>query len=197
MQLARLYASDHDMFAFFIAKDKYLDVSGSELIRGFYIANNEVGTGSLIFCGFICDMVCQNHIIWNVKDSFELKVRHVGNTANHVFSEIVPQALVLTLLDSRASGQEQHIKRAQQHMLGKTKEETVDFLFEKRVSTRKLAERAYAYAEVRHDERGHCDPNSVWGMTCGLTAEARDISFYDQRESIERSATKLMDIVAA
>ena len=40
-----LYASDHDMFAFLVDSDKAIDgISGSELVRGFYIYNNEVGS---------------------------------------------------------------------------------------------------------------------------------------------------------
>ena len=190
-----LYASDHDMFAFLLAKETYLDIPGTELVRGFYIMNNEVGTGSLTFCGFLCDYVCGNHIIWNVKDSFQLNVRHVGTTANTVFTEVIPQAVAITML-AGAKAQEERIRNAQAKMLGPSKEEVVNFVFEKNIATRKFAEAAYDYATVRHDETGFCEPNSAWGMVSGLTHEAKQVPYYDQRAQAERAASKLLELVA-
>jgi len=192
-----LYASDHDMFAFMVASQNYIDISGAELVRGFYISNNEVGTGSLNICLFLCDYVCGNHIIWDVKDSILIKARHVGHNASEMFTEVLPYAMALSLSGNMNQEQEHKIKLAQGYMLGKNKKEVVNFMFEKRLTTRKLAEAAYTSAELRHETTRYCDPNSVWGMVCGLTAEAKEIPHYDERVKVEQTATKLLSRVAA
>ncbi len=187
-----LYASDRDMFAFLIDEQKSLDVKGSELVRGFFIKNNEVGTGSLSICMFLCDFVCGNHIIWNVNQAIQVSARHSGRAATETFEKVFPMAIAIQVA-SKASLDEDRIKLAQDKILGPNKEKVTDYLFGKRLATRKLANAAWEYSDMRDG----MNPNSVWGMVSGLTAMARNVSHYDKREVIEISATKLMEEVAA
>ena len=187
-----LYASDRDMFAFLVDKEKQLDVSGAELVRGFYISNNEVGSGSLRFCMFLCDYICGNHIIWDVSEAITIAARHAGNAATDTFNNLLPLAIAFQI-SKKASIDEDKVKNAQKTILGKDKEKTVDFVFEKRIASRRLAEAAW----VSSDHREGVNPNSAWGMICGLTAMARQVEHYDKRAAIESGAAKLMLGVAA
>ena len=183
-----LYASDHDMFAFLVDSDKAIDgITGSELVRGFYIYNNEVGSGSLGLCAFLCDMVCGNHIIWGVKDLVSVSTRHIGRAATRALEEAFPSAVAIQML-SDTKAQVAKIKNAQNKMLGRKKEKVTDYLFEKRFATRALANESWDYAE----KRDGLNPMSIWGIVQGMTASARSIAFADKRIQVEKSAAKLL-----
>ena len=183
-----LYASDHDMFAFLVDSDKAIDgITGSELVRGFYIYNNEVGSGSLGLCAFLCDMVCGNHIIWGVKDLVSVSTRHIGRAATRALEEAFPSAVAIQML-SDTKAQVAKIKNAQNKMLGRKKEKVTDYLFEKRFATRALANESWDYA----DRRDGLNPMTIWGMVQGMTASARSITFADKRVQVEKSAAKLL-----
>ena len=183
-----LYASDHDMFAFLVDSEKAIDgISGSELVRGFYIYNNEVGSGSLGLCAFLCDMICGNHIIWGVKDLVSVSTRHVGQAATRTFKEAFPSAVAIQML-SDTKAQVAKIKNAQAKTLGRKKQQVTDYLFEKRFATRALANESWDYAE----KRDGLNPMTIWGMVQGMTASARSIAFADKRVQVEKSAAKLL-----
>ena len=183
-----LYASDHDMFAFLVDSDKAIDgITGSELVRGFYIYNNEVGSGSLGLCAFLCDMICGNHIIWGVKDLVSVSTRHIGRAATRALEEAFPSAVAIQML-SDTKAQVAKIKNAQNKMLGRKKEKVTDYLFEKRFATRALANESWDYAE----NRDGLNPMSIWGIVQGMTASARSIAFADKRVQVEKSAAKLL-----
>jgi len=186
-----LYASDRDMFAFLVDKEKQLDISGAELVRGFFISNNEVGSGSLKLCMFLCDYICGNHIIWDVTQAVTVSARHAGHAATETFEKIFPLSIALQV-SKKASLDEIKIRKAQTKILGQNKEKTVDFVFEKRFATRKLAEASWNYS----DARDGVNPNSVWGMICGMTAMARSVTHYNKRADIEVSASRLMEVAA-
>ena len=186
-----LYASDHDMFAFLVDSEKSIDgISGSELVRGFYIYNNEVGSGSLGLCAFLCDMVCGNHIIWGVKDLVSVSTRHIGRAATQTLSEVFPTAVSIQML-SDTKKQVEKIKAAQKKTLGRKKKNVTDYLFEKRFTTRALANEAWDYA----DRRDGLNPMTIWGIVQGMTASARSIAFADKRVQVEKSAAKLLALV--
>ena len=186
-----LYASDHDMFAFLVDSEKAIDgISGSELVRGFYIYNNEVGSGSLGLCAFLCDMVCGNHIIWGVKDLVSVSTRHIGRAATQMLDDVFPAAVSIQML-SDTKEQVARIKAAQKKTLGRSKQKVMDYLFEKRFATRALANQAWNYAE----ERDGLNPMTVWGIVQGITAAARPITFTDKRVQVEKSAAKLLELV--
>jgi hypothetical protein len=68
---AGLYASDRDMFAFMInEKARVKDGSEHGLSRGFFVQNNEVGSGSYVISTFLLKHVCGNHIVWGARISF-------------------------------------------------------------------------------------------------------------------------------
>ena len=186
-----LYASDRDMFAFLVDKEKQLDISGAELVRGFFVSNNEVGSGSLKLCMFLCDYICGNHIIWDVTQAVTVSARHAGNAATETFEKIFPLSIALQV-SKKASLDEVKIRKAQTKILGQNKEKTVDFIFEKRFATRRLAEAAWVSSDLREG----VNPNSVWGMICGMTAMARSVTHYNKRADIEVSASKLMEVAA-
>jgi hypothetical protein len=84
------------------------------------------------------------------------------------------------------------IANAAQKQIADSKEKVIDLLFEKRIATRKLAEASYLYADIRDG----LNPRSYWGMVQGMTAQARDIPFYDKRMAVQKSASKLIDMAA-
>ena len=59
---AGLYASDRDMFAFFVNPQRELRAGGSQLFRGVFISNSEVGDKSFRITKFLMNAICGNHI---------------------------------------------------------------------------------------------------------------------------------------
>lgn len=184
-----LYASDHDMFALLVDKEKQIDIGkGGDLIRGFMAFNNEVGSGSIGLMTFLVDRICQNHILWGVKEATSFSTRHVGRNATETFHEIFPTVIAIQMLKS-TKDEVDKIKSAQLKTLGNNKDQVVSYLFEKRFSSRKIAEQAWDYS----DQRDGLNPNSIWGSVQGLTAVARDIPFYDKRVLVEKNAARLLE----
>lgn len=73
-----LYASDRDVFAFFVDGGDFLDLGGQDqLHRGFFVWNSEVGAASFGWTTFWFRVVCGNHIVWGASDVHTVSARHV------------------------------------------------------------------------------------------------------------------------
>lgn len=191
-----LYASDHDLFVFMVDNNRRIfesDPNGG-LSRGFFIWNSEVGGRSFGVKTFLYNYVCGNHIVWGAKNVAELRIRHVGSADRRAFRELAVE--VRRYSDASAGEEEQRIKAARLHVIGKTKDEVLAAVFGMRVPgiTQKVAAQAYARAVDHEDWYGN--PNSTWGMVNGLTEVARDMPFTDERVDLEKAASKLLDKVA-
>mgnify|MGYP003112363413 CR=1 FL=1 len=186
---AGLYASDHDMFAFMVNPEVVIDDGSSPggLRRGFMVRQSEVGDSSLWMCQFLFNTVCGNHIIWGVSEVSESRLRHVGDIHGK-WGGMVAQ--VSSYLDATGAGQEQEIQRAKTIKLGNSKDEVLDFLFGKRLLSKRVADQSYDLAEKYADVHG--DPNSVWGVVQGVTRLSQDSSFADKRTDLDLAAGKIL-----
>ena len=100
-----------------------------------------------------------------MKDLVSVSTRHVGRAATQTLAEVFPAAVALQMLSS-TDEQVKKIKTAQNKTLGRKKEQVTDYLFEKRLATRALANESWDYA----DRRDGLNPMTIWGMVQGMTA---------------------------
>ena len=189
-----LYASDHDLFCFFVDNDRRIfekDKNGG-LGRGFFLWNSEVGAASIGIMTFLYEYVCGNHRVWGATGIQELRIRHVGNADQRYFGELAVELRKYS--ESSATEIEAQIETAKQRVIAKTKDDVLDAVFGKRITglSRSMISDGYEMAERRVDWYGA--PNTVWGLAGGLTEVARDTKFADSRVALDRAAGKLMEI---
>ena len=183
-----LYASDHDMFAFIIHKDRVIKEQGNPegLLRGLIASNSEVGAGKLRLLRFLYRAMCGNHIIWGAEEVVELSAVHVGNVRGK-FSAW--QLEIGKYLDETAGSDEARIAAAQTKRIAATKDELLDLLFGKKAIglSRRALEAGYdAVAE------GDGDPLTTWGIAQGLTRSSQLTPYADERMKIDRAAGRVL-----
>ena len=190
-----LYASDHDMFAFLVDNGRRIfeKLPGGGLSRGFFVWNSEVGASAFGIMTFLYEYVCGNHIVWGAKGVKELRIRHVGNADERVFSQL--QGQLREFADASASEDEAIISRALSFKLGDNKDEVLDKVFAMNIPnlSQKVIEAGYTRAVEGADKYG--DPRMVWGVVNGLTEVARDLPYADERVALDRAAGKVMEVV--
>ncbi len=188
---AGLYASDHDMFAFLVDPTRKIeDGSDGGLFRGFFIWNSEVGSASFGICAFLWRSICGNHIVWDVKDVKEFKVRHIGKTVNErAFGELTEG--VKKYAEASANGLESRISKAKQLTLGANIDDVASMIYKMRIPmlTKKQIELAY-HSTVANAVDG--DPNTAWGMANGMTRVSQETLYTDERMVLDRAAGKVL-----
>lgn len=127
-----LYASDHDMFAFLMNRGCDIVEAGSNepLKRGFIVENSEVGAAALKLTRFLYRMMCGNHIIWGASKVFELSLRHIGRARERFTDEWLAE--LRRYSEESASEEQARISAARTRVIGATKEEVLDRLFNMR-----------------------------------------------------------------
>jgi len=187
---AGLYASDHDMFAFMIHPEIVVEdgLSPNGLRRGTMIRQSEVGDCSIWKLDFLFDTVCGNHIVWGATDVSETRIRHTGDSVHERWNATVQS--ISEFADTGANRQEARIRRAQEVMLGTDRDSVLDFLFGKRLLSRKVAGQAFDLAEEFEDVGGN--PRSAWGLVGGLTRLSQRSEFADKRTDLDVSAGKIL-----
>lgn len=191
---AGLYASDHDMFGFFINEENRIAERGNPdgLCKGFFVWNSEVGASVFGVMTFYYRGVCGNHIVWDASNVTEVRIRHIGNADTKAFAQL--NAELINYANDSVLDVEAKIQSARTATLGTTKEEVLDTVFGKKIGVpRKTIEAAYDLTEQFVDTDG--SPRSVWGMVQGLTRVAQATAFADERVKIDRAAAKVLDIV--
>ena len=192
---AGAYASDRDMFVFLVNENTTIDAGeGSNLGRGFFLWNSEVGAKTFGIMSFLYDAVCGNHIVWNAKDVKEIRFRHVGNADERAFVSL--RVDLVEYVNSAAGEIESRIKAARSYTLGATKEEALDALLgivtSKRLQlTQGQCDDAY---NIAASSTRYGSPRSVWGIVNGLTELSQQTEYADKRVSIDRAAGKLLEV---
>lgn len=185
-----LYASDHDMFAFVINKQAMVEdpVNHTPLYRGMIWENSEVGASKLRGTKFLFAQICGNHIIWGAQDVVEIELRHVGSIRGKYAAFA---AKMTEYANESASVEEGKINAMRHKMIAAGKTEVLDALFGKRSIglSRKVLEAGY---DAVQDVDG--SPNSVWGITQGLTRFSQTVPFADKRTEIDRAAGRILAI---
>jgi hypothetical protein len=194
---AGLYASDHDMFAFLVAPDRPIDDgTGKPLMRGIFVRNSEVGECSLTFSFFLMQAVCGNHIVWSPKDVHEIKIRHVGKEP--LGRAVKGFEATLARYRDSAPEEERMIAAARKLVLGNTRDEVLAAVIKyARTHSIKVSERALkkAYEVAEEHVSWYGQPNTVWGVVAGLTHASQAGGQADKRDSSDREAAKLLQMV--
>jgi hypothetical protein len=190
---AGLYASDRDVFLFFVDEENLIKpdgIRGEGLKRGFIIGNSEVGKCSFWLMTFLFNEVCNNHIIWGASDVKEIRIRHSKYAPDRALKEIMPK--LVNYVESSARDEEATIAKAIDHRpLGNNPEDKdITGWLRNKGFTRAVAQDAVDYAK-----REEGDASSLWNIVQGITAYARDRKHMDARVDLESSAGKLMELV--
>ena len=188
-----LYRGDRDMFVFLINDENRInDGSDLGLGRGFFVRNSEVGCASFSYTEFAYRYVCGNHIVWGAQDVREVRLRHIGaDTPEKAFQALTCQ--LVEYANSSTETDELLIKRSKEFVLGANKNEVLDFLFGKRLLTRKLAGEAYDLCERFEDK---LNPRSIWGIVQGVTRASQEQVYADKRNQVDELTPKLLKLVA-
>lgn len=186
-----LYASDRDVFAFFIDGGSIVEEKGDRegaLHRGFYVSNSETGSATLRLVSFLFRQCCGNHIIMGGRDVRSLSVRHTSGAPGRFLSEVAPA--ILDMAQASASGEEEAIRKAQNYMLPAEVEARDEFLFSNGFT------RAETRSAIEHAEKEEGGAQTLWQVVNGFTARARDLAHIDARTDLERRAGKLLALAS-
>jgi hypothetical protein len=74
-----LYCGEQDMFCFLIDPTGWIEINDEAFAPGFFVWNSEVGRRTLGIQTFWFQQICQNHIVWDAVEVFDLKRKHTAN----------------------------------------------------------------------------------------------------------------------
>jgi len=179
------------MFAFMVNEGRPVDDGrGGALYRGFFVSNSEVGDRAFALTTFLYNAVCGNHIVWGAEDVRELRIVHLGHTAD-TRAYLGMRRAVKSFADRGAGEDEASIRSARDKLLGNTRDEVVDGLFKRKVATRTDLTASYALAEEHLEDHG-ANPASVWGMVAGMTRLSQESRYADKRVALDKAAGKVL-----
>jgi hypothetical protein len=192
-----LYASDRDMFVFLADETNRVtlpnrrDGKSGSLARGFYISNSMVGASTLTIAMYLFDYACSNRILWGVADFKKISIRHTASAPDRYLEQFVPA--IEALHHASAGPIEATLKAAQ---AAKVETDLDTFLKARKFTGAEISGMRAAFeadeGRTLDDSRG----TSLWDITTAATAYARDITWQDDRVSLERRAGALLDLVA-
>lgn len=190
-----LFASDRDVFMFLVDDRNPIEVgklpSGDPdlMFRGFYVSNSEMGSGSLRLAAFYLRAVCANRIIWGAEGFQEITMRHTKLAPARFIEQARPalesfaEGSVTRLLDG--------VEKAKAAKVASDDDDMVAFLANRKFSKSRIAD---IMETVEREEQRPA--RTIWDVTQGLTAVARNIPNNDARLELEMEAKKLLDKVA-
>lgn len=186
-----LFAGDRDMFVFLADEERRIEVpnrrdgqSGS-LARGFFVWNSEVGSATFGCAMFLFDYACSNRIVWGAQDYREVRVRHTKSAPHRLVEEVEPAITAF----ARAS--DAPIRHAIAAAQAKKVDDIDAFLRSRKFNNSQVEgiKAAHAADEGRPME-------SLWDVTTGITAYARNVSWQDDRVALERIGGEVMALAA-
>lgn len=190
-----LYYGDRTMFIFLCDESEHgtfeiaqrRNGQSGEAARGFFLWNSEVGASTMGIAMFFYDEVCGNRIVWGAREYTELRIRHTASAPDKFIEEVRP------VIDAYAKADigpiAETVKAAQQ---AKIDGDLDDFLKNKRFT--KPEATAIKAAHEREEGR---PIETLWDLTTGITAAAKDIKWTDDRVAFERRGGEILDLVAA
>ena len=84
-----LYCGEQDMFCLIIDPAGWTEIDGEAVAPGFFLWNSEVGRRSIGIQTFWFQVVCQNHIVWDVVDGAEFTRKHIANVHESLADGVV------------------------------------------------------------------------------------------------------------
>lgn len=190
-----LYASDRDCFVCLVDEEHVVEVPGvgggepERLFRGFIARQSEVGSAAFELTLFLYRHICDNRIIWGMGNVQNLRIRHTSGGPMRFMREARPS---LTAYAQSATAETvEVVKRAREKEVGKSEKDVGEWL-KARGFTQTQSKRA---VELASGETG-LNPRSLWGVVQGLTAQAHEMSFGDERLELEKKAGQLIQLAA-
>ena len=197
METTTLFASDRDVFVFFVDDRNPIEVgklpNGEPdlMFRGFYAWNSETGSKTAGIAAMYLRGVCMNRNLWGVENFEEIKIRHTKFAPDRFAMEARPA------LQSFANGSThsfiEGVQAAKDARIAKDDEERLDFLTKRAGLSGRMAKAASA----RHFKEEGRPVETVWDAAQAITAIARDVPHQDARIQVERKAGALLDKVTA
>ncbi|MFZ1683732.1 MAG: hypothetical protein WAU88_06325 [Candidatus Zixiibacteriota bacterium] len=183
---AGLYASDRDMFAFFVNDDHPVAVGDATLGRGFFLWNSETGAATFGLTTFLYNYVCGNHIVWGADQVSELRIVHRHRAPDRLYRDALP-ILNRFVEETAVSDRVRYtVERAMAIKISGAAGEVLDW-FSSKPFTKFEVVAGYQAGLNAGD-----DVSTVWGMVQGLTAAARTLPHTDARVNLERRAGSLL-----
>lgn len=183
-----IYASDRDMFVFLADEKNRIEIPGrrpgltGSMARGFFVWNSEVGSKTLGIATFLFDYVCCNRIVWGAEGYQEITLRHTISAPDRFAEEVAPA--IQNYAQKSSASITTAIEAARAARIDADKVD--DFL---RTRFTKGQAEAIKLAHFADEDR---PIESLWDVTVGATAYARNIKYQDDRVEIEREAGKIM-----
>lgn len=181
-----LYASDRDVWMFLVDEAHPIDVEGEVLYRGFAVSNSEVGGGTLWMTQFLYRTICDNRIIWGMKDQKQISIKHTRAAPERFVQEVAPALLAYSDASDRSV-----ISMVQQaketRITESSKPDAVNDWLRARGFTASLAKQVESAAQA---EEGQV--RSLWDIVQGITAHARSVAHQDDRIDMELRANKIL-----
>jgi hypothetical protein len=190
-----LFASDRDLFMFFVSGGDIssrgghsIDDGKSELNRGWFAWNSEVGDKTFGLATFMFRVTCANLIVWGASDIKELKIRHSLGAPAKFDEDAMPT--LLQFANANMDREAAAIKAAQKELLPKEADDQIAFF-------KKLGFTGGEYKNAKEAaEREEGQFESLWDAVNGLTAYARTFAHIDARVDLQKRAGKFLDLVA-
>jgi hypothetical protein len=184
-----LFASDRDIFCFFIDGGSIVDGGGErdQMHRGWFVKNSEVGAATFELTTFLFRVCCGNFNIFDMKDAKSLRIRHTSGGPERFVSEAIPQ--LQAYAQGVAGPVELTIRAAKAYALP-AKDEDLYALTAKFAFTQAETRRAKQQAEI---EEGQCA--TLWDLHNGFTAYARMLAYADAQVDLVERAGKFMRLV--
>lgn len=193
---AGAYLSDRDMFIFLIDTESEIRTGTKmPLHRGLMFWNSEVGAKSFGGMAFEFGTCCGNHRILGAQNVLEFNHRHIGDVSGNLARSF--EMTFKSLSNDSVSDREAKIAAERRLILGANKEEVLDAVLAYAKKSKidrinnKLLDAAYDKAVEHQDWYG--DPNSLYGITNGITEVAQVVTQHaDDRHDIDMAAGKLL-----
>jgi hypothetical protein len=185
-----LFASDRDVFMFFIDGGSIVDGGGDrdQLHRGFYLWNSEVGSKTFGIATFLFRQVCGNFGIWGAEDVRVMKIRHTSGGPERFVTDAIPALAAYT--NASAKPLEEAVRKAKAYALP-AKPDEFDEFFKNRGFNAAEVKRAVEHADA--EEGQHI---TLWDMYNGFTAAARHLAYAEASVNLQKRAGELMTLVS-
>jgi hypothetical protein len=189
-QSTTIYGSDRDMWVFLADEVNRIELPNrrngktGSLARGFFVSNSEVGASTFILGQFLFDYMCGNHIIWGAEQFQELRIRHTASAPDKYLEQAAPA--ILAMANASTVGMVDMLKAAQAKKVA-----NLDEFLNNRFSRSQTS--AIKAAHMADEQR---PIETLWDVSTGITAYARNIQHTDDRVKLEREAGKVLKLAA-
>jgi len=181
-----LYASDRDVWMFMVDEAHPIVIGNDVLYRGFAVSNSEVGGGTLWMTQFLYRTICDNRIIWGMRDQKQISIKHTRSAPERFVQEVAPSLLAYS--DASDRSVVSMVQQAKETRITESSApDAVNNWLRARGFTASLAKQVESAARSEEGE-----VRSLWDIVQGITAHARSVEHQDERVDMELRASKLL-----